>query len=231
MKPKFFASVAAAGALSVAVTMLPVAHGQAMLSGYVLKQKMIYYGQITINATSIGTRIDAKELQCFVLPNRTALVFNNSNMKYCALPHEIWIDKLSKEGGRLGPVRKGQPGTYAGHKITQYIADMYRPGGSFWYQLEFSTTNDIILPRQITDDYLTLMGLPKGYGMPLSIIRHFDKNYAAPDHKKDVFLVTYEAKPASVNSALLRPPKTGYTQVKDEMEVILGDTDLNDPLR
>jgi hypothetical protein len=197
------------------------------LSGFVLKQKMIYYGYMTISATPKGTRIDAKELQAYVMPNSTAMVFNNSNMKYCLLPHQIWIDKLATEG-QLGPVRKVNTGTYAGHKINQYTADMFRPNHSFWYQIDFSTTNDIQLPKQITDDYLTLMGLPKGYGMPLSIIRHFDRKYNAPDHKKETFLVTFEAKPAAINQAQLIPPRTGYTKVNDEMDVILGETELKD---
>lgn len=198
------------------------------LSGYVLKQKMIYYGNITINATMKGSRIDAKELQAYILPNSMALIYNNSNMKYCRLPQQIWIDKLTV-AGHLGPVKKVNSGVYQGYKINQYVADLFKQNGNWWYQIEFTTTGDMHLPAQVTDDYLTLLGLPKGYGMPITINRHFDHEYTKPTHRKEVFLITYGAKPGQIDPKILVPPQSGYTAVKDEMDVILSDSE--DPFK
>jgi len=227
MKKTIFAMAFSLVSIASVIVFGPSASAQA-LSGYVLKQKMIYYGNITINATAKGARIDAKELQAFILPSSTALIYNTSNMKYCRLPHEIWIDKLTVAGS-LGPVKKVNSGVYLGYKINQYIADMFKQGGKWWYRIEFTTTNDMNLPKQVTDDYLTLLGLPKGYGMPITINRHFDVEYTSPKHRKEVFLTTYGAKPEQINPALLVPPRTGYTAVKDEMDVILSDSE--DPFK
>lgn len=196
------------------------------VQGYYLKQKAAYHGLADIRTSSLGTKINAKDLTIFQSPNGTATVYNNSNKKYCVLPRKTWIDQFGSHQ-ILGPIKKGGSTTIAGVQAIQYWVDGYtveRKGAKpeFQYRTEFFASTSFAIPKPVQDDFCKLVGLPGGFGMPLRVIRH---KGTANNASQTLNVETYEVRPITLTSADLAPPAGGYKLVSDEMEVIMGDSE------
>ena len=206
---------------AISTISVPIQTQAQNVQGWFIRQNSEYHGAIQLRASAKGTRLDAKNLSIFVTPDSTAHVYNNDNKTFCQLSRQIWLDKYSL-GTTNGPPVKGLSGVIAGHKCTQYFCGSFLKNATkprFGY--EFWACNDLGLPAQVANEYSALIGLPRGLGLPLKVIRHYPAKGARPA-RTTLFLDTISVTPQVLTAAQLKAP-VGYRQMPDEMDVILAD--------
>lgn len=217
----------------------------ARVPGWYLKQHLDYQGDTEVRATNTVCKVHTKDLTMYVMHNKPAIVFNETNKTKMEVPRRVWLDQHQMKGTLTTvcppkilkelkmPMSSAR--MIAGHKCTQHWAGTNSHDGRFLFWCEYWTASDIKLPNDMVADYFSVLGLPSGDGIPLDAVRH--KNFHQPNHKIFVLLKTFEAKPATYLMSELVPPVTGYKQVKDEIDLMLGSADdeitrlMKDPKR
>ena len=196
--------------------------GSQSTAGWQLNQSFYYYGAIKTKTSPRGTFTETKDLNLYLLPDSSGFIYNRTNKKYCSLNPKVWLTKFGAQQV-LGPISKVGTANYCGHPVTRYNSMAYEPPKTQpEYMLEFWTTADLHgLPTKIVNDFSTLTGVPKGYGMPMRVFRTY--NY--PHGKQELFLETLQVQPVKMVVSDFQPPKSGYVRVTDEMDVLLAEGD------
>lgn len=189
--------------------------------GYSLIQKSLYAGRASVKLSTEGTKIETSEYSIFVQPSGNVRLYSRTNHTFCELPRKYWTDKYSIDSN-YRVVKKGKTFQRMGHTVTEYFAICYSqgPNPTPVRYMQFYASRDFKLPAAIQNDYLTLLGLPSGYGMPLWVIRR-SRDSRSPDGAPNTVVDTLDIRPATFAADEFTPP-SGYTRVKDEMDVIVG---------
>ena len=191
-------------------------------NGLSFSQNMSGQGLSTVNVSTLGGKIISDTVSCYIAPGEEkSALYNSQNRKMCRVAGAMSIGRKAV----FGPISKGATTTICGQKATQYYAWAYKAGTSppeLVCYVEFFTTDSPAIPKRIAYEYSSLLGLPKGYGMPLRAMGHY--NYQKPGYKKTVWLDTVAIRPIVMTAADMRQP-AGYQIASDDLEVLMGDID------
>lgn len=191
-------------------------------SGWAVRQSMQGQGQSIVNVSSVGGKIISDKVTCFISPaNEQSALYNSENRKMCRVAGAMSIGRKAV----FGPISKGSPTIICGQKAMQYYGWAYKVGTNppeLVCYVEFFTWENDKIPKRVAYEYSSLLGLPKGYGMPLRAIGHY--NYQKPGYKKTIWLDTVAITPVTMTAADMRQPG-GYQLAKDDLEVLMGDLD------
>ncbi len=204
------------------VFLLPCAQAAppACTQGWIFHQVSEYHGAMVLHLSLLGAKISSKNLTLVMPGKNIATIYNDANKTYTQLSKKIWMERYALHP-RIGKITKGKSAMVAGHKATQYFADRLTPRGRKMLTMEFWTTTDLGLPKEFTDDCLSICELPPGVGMPLKIY------WIYSDKQRNTILDTLDSKKTSIAASEFKP-KAGYKRVNDEMDLIIADDANND---
>jgi hypothetical protein len=216
--------------LSDAAAPKAAAPKSAVVEGWSIKQKMEYQGPVEILATKDAAKIKTRTLCVFMETNKAdCTLVNEQNKTVTTVDKRAWTDRglVNKLLAHDAPpevlkeykIKLKPPKMIAGHKCKQRWAVAYRHDKTFWFWWEYWTTDDIKIPKALSDTWRTMMHLPTGEGVPLEAYRHF--HYGRPNYEIMHFLSTSEAKPVSIKLAEVQVP-TNYKRVGDELDMVIG---------
>ncbi len=208
----------------------PAAPSGERFPGWLLKQNLDYHGSVEVKATTKGCRIITKDIALFLRPHQDVLMFNDTNKTMAKINKTVWLNSQSGNCKTLPcsaeiikDFQLPQSGTrkIAGLNCKQNWAVVYKPNKTVSFFWEYWTTNEIKLPPDVINDYRVILNLPSGDGLPLAARKMFGR------HRWTAVIVTEKAEPTMVAAKDLIPP-TGYRQVENEMDVILGAQDKDE---
>lgn len=168
------------------------------------------------SGAAVGT---IRSLRVYINSN-TATVYNAAGKNYCQLSSQGWADRLGSGSARqAAPQVRTEKGNvmFLGYKCTRSWVPVYGSKGTLDYTYQVLSTQDMNVPAALVNPYLGILGLPKGLGVPLKIVRH-------AQGKMQPYLDTHSVSFANEQPSIFQPP-SGYTRAKDELDVLLGSDD------
>jgi hypothetical protein len=192
----------------------------ALAASWSLNQYCQLYGPMRVDVGQAGAKLSSKKIAVYINGNGHAGIYNHASRTYCDVSTKPTATRSSYVS-TPGQVVKGGSKTVLNLRANQYWCGGFDSKGRQMYSTEFWTTNDLNIPASYTDGYLKMCGLPAGLGLPIGVIRHYG-DPKDPKHRRSVFLDTSKVTPANFSPSEFVAP-TGYKQVADEMEVLVGD--------
>lgn len=200
--------------------------------GWVLQQNNNQTGSTTLYLTDGAIRAKSKDFN-FVIsgPHMDVCAFNDKQKAYCESTLENFEKKFggknSQSSGKYlkkGPKRKKISGLHA----QQYFLCVNHREGSPPHatfvekQLrEVWLIEKTGLPQRVVDVCLAMCGLPKGFGLPVNVIRLLS------DTQRESVLETLAIKKTQIAASTFNKP-TGYRKVKKEIELLAGSDGAED---
>ena len=215
-----------------------------MIPGLEFNQKNEFLGSTVLKLSASGIRLDSPNLTAVFPPGQSGpnvynpmtgkfMVLTNKNSTF--LRQSTGMDKgISEEASKVGT------DTIAGYKCTHFKVEKYLVNPrtkekNHQWTTEIWGTRELALPKPILNDCSKLTMMPPEFGFPMRVIRHTaptdqERSKGLVGQQKRVMIDTLVAKKTSFdkcNFQLL----TGYTPVKDEMELMMAnDAELDNTL-
>jgi len=208
--------------------------GGSSLDGWLLNLSSNYAGTVDCQIAMEGIRMKMVKLGLVVLtkaPKWDLYVYNESNKNSLELPYSEWKNKLSFGKFQMGskkkmpefkpvPEKTGKIMTLVGHKAQEFVLKRPNPKtnkletfASIWM------TNEIKAPPQFGELVHNFMNVPSIEGTPLRVTQN---KYGKTIQDLDAVKV----QKTKIAESSFEPQK-GYKKVKDEMALMLGDTEMD----
>lgn len=212
--------------------------------GYRLRQHMDWRGAMILDLSKYGVRYSSKDLGALLTPDEKIYVLNDSTKKYCIMDRTRWKQQHGMWSNDPGPERQ----TFAakekmlGLEVTHYkleklkyrmvMTQPNKPVKQLYPDMltEVWATKDLQIPEPLLRSCADACLVPYTYGYPLKVIRRY-----AFDPSKKVWL---RQKPFIETKSITRMPfkkshfvLPPYGKVADEVEVMMGETDLEKELK
>lgn len=170
----------------------------------------------TVILSKRGVKVLGPEVRLIIpAPQFKISVFNDSTRQYYDASPESWMKKYGarplKQTGKY--IRKTGKGKVAGIEADIYALCIKEYGKERILRL-FWTTSKLRYPQRLQDILLALCGLPKGYGVPLKVVRIF------PDRTQEAIVNTLFAKTVPLKSDTYTLPKN-YKRVESELALLM----------
>jgi hypothetical protein len=201
-----------------------------MIPAWVLNVNSNFAGTVMFCITPNAVRLEFDKLGLLMLikaPKWNALVYNESNKNYVDLPYEHWKAKFLLRGKRvadksitLTPVKTGKKQSINGVPCYQVIVkrkDANIKGESI--MAETWIAKDIQAPPQFNSMMKTMLDIPVDSGMPMRAFQ-----VGKTGNKMVMVMDCYKASKTEVKASDF-DALTGYKKVKDEMAMMLDESE------
>lgn len=204
--------------------------------GYSFKQFSANYGNVVCYVTRDNFRMDALDVKMFVRrPFKTIILYNLESKLYFPMSVDgfasrLTIRSLSSKDKQSGwkehtDRAKDEDRKICGFQCNSYLSWQINPKGIAQKRVQFWTTKDLDLPKEMADACARLTDCPAGIGFPFKINQFETQTYIRSAKK-----YTYVQRPLLDTRTMTKMPvpdqmfvtPTGFRKARDEVEVIMG---------
>jgi len=191
--------------------------------GWVLTQRSEVIGDQYVYVAPSGVKIVNPKIGYNIIlcaPDWNVCMFNDKTKTYYSVSYGQWMSEIRKQmGNRSNELRSGTWRKSAGTTVCGLRASTYTMQAAGARHLRNATcwvSDDIVVPRQITEMLAQSYGLPDNKAYPLKL------NTVTNQGKLVVQLDTYNSQPCAIPSTYFYLPQ-GYTRVNSKEEVMVDD--------
>jgi len=233
IRPRSFARQAIECLASILILVAcPPALSAAPAKGWVLQQNNNQTGSTTLYLTDAAIRAKSKDFN-FVIsgPHMDVCAYNDAQKAYCesTLPEfeKKFGGKNSQSSGKY--LKKGSKRKKIGGQDAQqyFLCVNHREGSPPHSTFSEKQLREVWLiektglPQRVVDVCLAMCGLPKGFGLPVNVIR------LVSDTQRESVLETLAIKKTQIAASTFDKP-VGYKKVKKEIELLAGSDGTQD---
>ncbi|RTL38081.1 MAG: DUF4412 domain-containing protein [Candidatus Melainabacteria bacterium] len=212
----------------------PVADSKAssekLIPAWVINVNSNFAGTVLYCITPNAVRVKFDKLGLVMIikaPKWNALVYNESNKNYVDLPYEHWKAKFLLRGKRvadksvvLTPVKTGKKQSILGVPCYQVVVKRKDAKSKNEITMaEAWIAKDIQAPPQFNSMMKTMLDIPIDSGTPMRVFQ-----MGKTSNKMVMVMDCYKAAKTEVKASDF-VPLTGYKKVKDEMAMMLDESD------
>lgn len=200
------------------------------IPAWVLNVNSNFAGTVLYYITPNAVRMKFDKLGLVMLikgPKWNALVYNDSNKNYVDLPYEQWKAKFLLRGKKvadksvtLTPVKTGKKQSILGVPCYQVVVK--RKDAKAKNEVIMAETwiaKDIPTPPQFNSMMKTMLDIPVDSGTPMRVFQ-----MGKTSNKMVMVMDCYKASKTEVKASEFQP-LTGYKKVKDEMAMMLDESE------
>lgn len=206
------------------------ASSEKMIPAWVINVNSNFAGTVLYCITPNAVRVKFDKLGLVMIikaPKWNALVYNESNKNYVDLPYEHWKAKFLLRGKRvadksvvLTPVKTGKKQSILGVPCYQVIVKRKdAKSKNEVVMAEAWIAKDIQAPPQFNSMMKTMLDIPIDSGTPMRVFQ-----MGKTSNKMVMVMDCYKAAKTEVKASDF-VPLTGYKKVKDEMAMMLDESD------
>ncbi len=191
--------------------------------GWVLTQRSEVIGDQYVYVAPSGVKIVNPKIGYNIVlcaPDWNVCMYNDKTKTYYSVTYGQWMAEIRKTmGNRSNELRSGTWRKSAGSSICGLRASTYTMQAAGAHHLRNATcwvSDDIAVPRQITEMLAQSYGLPDNKAYPLKL------NTVTNTGKLVVQLDTYNSQSCAIPSSYFYLPQ-GYTRVNSKEEVMVDD--------